>query len=41
MRFNLKSCGYSQLALATFRRKNSLDLVQLRFHVILGDAVTE
>ena len=35
------SCGYTHFGFGTFRRINGLDLVQLRFHVTLGDAVTQ
>ena len=34
------SCGYTHLGFGVFRRVNGLGLVQLRFHVTLGDAVT-
>ena len=34
------SCGYTHLGFGASRRVNGLGLVQLRFHVTLGDAVT-
>ena len=43
--FGLKSiyisCGYTHLGFGAFRRVNGLGWVQLRFHVTLGDAVTQ
>ena len=33
------SCGYTHLGFRAFRRVNGLGLVQLRFHVTLGDAI--
>ena len=35
------SRGYTHLGFGTFRRVNGLGWVQLRFHVTLGDAVTQ
>ena len=35
------SHGYTHRGFGAFRRVNGLGLVQLRFHVTLGDAVTQ
>ena len=35
------SCGYTPLGFGDFWRVNGLRLVQLRFHVTHGDAVTQ
>ena len=35
------SRGYTHLGFGALRRVNGLGLVKLRFHVALGDAVTE
>ena len=35
------SCGYTHLGFEVFLRVNGLGCVQLRFHVTLGDAVTQ
>ena len=34
-------CGYTHFGFGAFRKVNGLGLVQLRFHVTLGDAVTQ
>ena len=41
LNFGFISHGYTHLGFGAFRRVNGLSWVQLRFHVTLGDAVTQ